>query len=193
MYCIDCGAKIPNNSKFCSYCGKKQSEGEQSLKEKIAEIIIEKEIHNQILNANKSSLDYEFLKKATGWYLAWVVLHLGFLLIYSSGVFEGNNMGSNNFWPFGEYSRLREYDITEFLVYTIFPLAILVIISLVRTREKQPQVQEGINEIEKVTIETSGSQEIIQKGANDIAPTVIIMVVAFIVITIALILLNNQK
>ena len=39
MYCIECGAQIPENSKFCSHCGQKQIEGEPSAKEKIAEII----------------------------------------------------------------------------------------------------------------------------------------------------------
>jgi len=24
MYCIECGAQIPDNSKFCSHCGHKQ-------------------------------------------------------------------------------------------------------------------------------------------------------------------------
>ena len=38
MYCINCGAQIPDNSKFCPHCGKKQIEGEPTLKEKIAEV-----------------------------------------------------------------------------------------------------------------------------------------------------------
>lgn len=33
MYCIECGAQIPDNSKFCPHCGHKQIEGETSLKE----------------------------------------------------------------------------------------------------------------------------------------------------------------
>ncbi len=40
MYCIECGAQIPENSKFCSHCGKQQTTGESSVKEKIAEKII---------------------------------------------------------------------------------------------------------------------------------------------------------
>lgn len=134
MYCIECGAQIPDNSKFCSHCGHKQTEAEPSLKEKIAEVIIEKEITRQVVEAHKSSLDYQFLKKAMGWYLAWVLLHLGFLLIASDGVFKGSNMGSDYFWPTGRYADLEDYDITEFLVYTIFPLAILIIWSMVRNQ-----------------------------------------------------------
>jgi hypothetical protein len=77
------------------------------------------------------------LKKALGWYLAWVLLHLGLLLIGSDGIFDGDNMGGRQFWPIGKSSDFDEtdyYDITEFLVYTIFPLAILVIWSMVRTQ-----------------------------------------------------------
>jgi len=137
MYCIECGAQIPENSKFCSHCGQKQTEGEPSLKEKIAEVIIEKEITRQVVEAHKSSLDYQFLKKAMGWYLAWVVLHLGILLIFSKGIFTKGSY-TDDFWPFVDSSYydygIGEYDIREFLVYTIFPLAILVIWSMVRTQ-----------------------------------------------------------
>ena len=69
MYCIECGAQIPDNSKFCSHCGHRQNEGEPSLKEKVAEKIIENEIVRQVVEEHKRSLDYQFLKKAMGWYL----------------------------------------------------------------------------------------------------------------------------
>jgi ribosomal protein L40E len=132
MYCIECGAQIPDNSKFCPHCGKKQDQGEPKIKEILADVIIEKEITRQVIEAHKSSINYQFLKKAMGWYLAWIVLHLGFLLIGSEGIFDGRNMGSDCFWPFSYNTPVGEYDITEFLVYTLFPLAILVIISMVR-------------------------------------------------------------
>jgi len=139
MYCIECGAQIPDNSKFCSICGHKQTEAEPSLKERIAEVIIEKEISRQIVEAYQASIDYDFLKKAMGWYLTWVLLHLGLMLIGSDGIFNGSHMGSKYFWPFGEGSsfggiQVKHYDITEFLVYTIFPLAILIIWSMIRTQ-----------------------------------------------------------
>jgi acetyltransferase-like isoleucine patch superfamily enzyme len=31
MYCIECGVQIPDNSKFCSCCGKSQTEGKPSM------------------------------------------------------------------------------------------------------------------------------------------------------------------
>lgn len=136
MYCIECGAQIPDNSKFCSHCGHKQTEGEPSLKEKIVEVIIEKDITRQVVEAHNSSIDYQYIKKAMGWYLAWVLLHLGLLLIGSDGIFDGENMGSDDFWPFNYKSRVRDYDITEFLVYTIFPIIILFIINMVRSDDK---------------------------------------------------------
>ncbi|MCD8426004.1 zinc ribbon domain-containing protein [Tenacibaculum dicentrarchi] len=140
MYCIECGAQIPENSKFCSHCGQKQTEGEPSAKEKIAEKIIETEIVRQVVDEHKKNLDYEFLRKAMGWYLAWVVIHLGILLIASDGIFDGDNMGSSLFWPVGKWGDLEDYDITEFLVYTIFPLAILFILSMVRSQNNENEL-----------------------------------------------------
>jgi hypothetical protein len=140
MYCIECGAQIPENSKFCSHCGQKQTEGEPSAKEKIAEKIIETEIVRQVVEEHKKTIDYEFLRKAMGWYLAWVVIHLGILLIASDGIFDGGNMGSRNFWPVGKWADLEDYDITEFLVYTIFPLAILFILSMVRSQNNENEL-----------------------------------------------------
>lgn len=134
MYCIECGAQIPDNSKFCSHCGKPQNEAEPSIKEKVAEKIIENEIVRQVVEEHKRSLDYQFLKKAMGWYLAWVVLHLGILLIFSASVFGTGSSFMDKFVPFSEGSEIDEYDIREFLVYTIFPLAILIIWSMVRTQ-----------------------------------------------------------
>ena len=87
-----------------------------------------------------------------GWYLAWVLLHLGILLIGSDGIFEGNNMGSDNFWPFGDRwagSGASYYDITEFLVYSIFPFAILIIISMVRTQEQNDTKSNSETDVEQ--------------------------------------------
>lgn len=144
MYCIECGAQIPENSKFCPHCGKKQSAGEHSLKEKVAETIIVSENTKQIVEEKRSSIDYQYIKKSMGWYLAWVILHLGILLICSNAIFTDEKK-TDAFWPltlgaaskydsYGHHG-IHEYDIREFLVYTIFPLAILVIYSMVKTNE----------------------------------------------------------
>ena len=151
MYCIECGAQITDKSKFCSHCGQKQTEGDSSLKEKIAEVSFGKEITRQEVEEHKDSIAYGFLKKSMGWYLAWILLHLGLLLIGSDGIFDGDNMGTSYFWPFGRgyyvnwnwhALEIEHYDITEFLVYAVFPLAILVIWSMVQANNtKNEKIQ----------------------------------------------------
>lgn len=42
--------------------------------------IIENEIVRQVIEEQIRSLDYQFLRKVIGWYLVWVVHHLGILL-----------------------------------------------------------------------------------------------------------------
>lgn len=137
MHCIECGLQIPNNSKFCAHCGQKQREVETSIKEKIAEVIIEKEIERQIVAAQKTSIDFQFLLKAMGLYLAWVALHLGILLVFSESIFATeNSYDMNKFVPFSERSEIENYDFREFLMYTIFPLIILIIWSMLRSPEQ---------------------------------------------------------
>ncbi len=141
MYCIECGAQIPENSKFCSHCGKQQIAGEPSVKEKIAEKIIETEIVRQVVQEHKKSLDYQFLRKSMGYYLAWVLMHLTFLLIFSDGIFDSSNSddGLDDFWPF---DKLHDYDMTEFLVYSIFPLVVLIIWSMIRSQSDDSNTAE---------------------------------------------------
>lgn len=131
MFCIECGDGIPKNSKFCPYCGAKQSEIEKRLTEIIAEAIIEEEIHKKVNQKVNASVYKEFLIKVIAWYSAWILLHLSFLLI-GSDEFFGKKF--DKFWPFGN-SDIGYYDIKEFLVYTIFPAAILVIWGMLLTAE----------------------------------------------------------
>jgi hypothetical protein len=131
MFCIECGNSIPENSKFCPHCGKKQKEGEKKLKEIIADAIIEEEIQNKVTQKVNNSIYKEFLIKVIAWYSAWILLHLSFLLIGSDEFFGKKR---DRFWPFGD-SDIGYYDIKEFLVYTIFPAAILVIWGMLLTAE----------------------------------------------------------
>lgn len=148
MYCIACGVQIPENSKFCSNCGHKQFEGEPSLKKKNDEVFIEKEKTKQVVVAHKSLIDFKFLKKALGWYLAWLLIHFTLLLVFSNGPFNSffSSNGLDDFWPFGGLSKYFwgekfacYYDITEFMVYSITPLVIFVIIGLIRNQNKTAQ------------------------------------------------------
>lgn len=146
MYCKNCGNQIENDSKFCSHCGFKQSEGEPSLKESIENEIIKTEITEHVVEDHKSSMDFLFQKKTMGWYFAWVLLNVGLLLIASDNilgkhgcyVYYGYNSyfaSNDNFWPFSEKGVVQNYDIREFLVYTIFPLATLFIWSMVKSQK----------------------------------------------------------
>jgi len=129
MYCIECGAKLPNDSKYCPQCGAKKFGSAISTvnKEKeIEEVVGKSEIVKEI-----PSVDYEFLKKAMGWYLSWVLLHLGFLLIGADEIIS-SHMRNDRFWPFSHFSTIENYDIREFLVYTIFPFALLIIWSMIQ-------------------------------------------------------------
>lgn len=138
MYCIECGAQIPDNSKFCQYCGKSQLRDKKPIEEKIKEAIVHREIPNEIIKPRDSSEGFVVVRKMIGWYLGWSTLHLGILLIFSDGIFTRGSY-TDAFWPFGSsYNNdIGEYDIREFLVYTLLPLAILIILDFIKADEKQ--------------------------------------------------------
>ncbi len=140
MYCIECGKQIPNNSKFCSHCGHPQNEGKSSVKEKIADKITENEIVRQAIDEQKQSGAYQFLRKAMGWYLAWILIHLGILLIFADSILPDKR--NSCFFP---DCTAEDYDIREFLVYTIFPLAILIIWSMVNQPNSDKSAEETTN------------------------------------------------
>lgn len=71
MYCIECGSQIPQNAKFCPHCGYNQVNSGISSKKRISEVIIE--IIRPIFRTRDSEIDYNFLRKAIGWYLALAV------------------------------------------------------------------------------------------------------------------------
>ena len=174
MYCIDCGAPIPDNSRFCPHCGFQQSHNLASIKEKLAEKIIEKEIVRQINNEYQSSLNFQFLKKSIGWYLAWVLLHLAFLLIWADNIISDGW----RFYPFSESSDITDYDIREFLVYTIFPLVCLLIISMVIT----PQAEDRKNKVN--TTANYKSHKVIEEETNSVGATLFFAVIIIVLIYI---------
>lgn len=174
MYCINCGAQIPENSKYCPHCGFQQSHNLASIKEKLAEKIIEKEIVRQINEEYQSSMNFQFLKKSIGWYLAWVLLHLAFLLIGADSIISGRS----EFYPFSKFSDISDYDIREFLVYTIFPLVCLLIISMVQT----PQTKVKQNKVTYPT--TYKSPKVIEEESNSlfIGITLFFGIIIFVII-----------
>ena len=137
MFCSSCGKQISEDSKFCSFCGKSQTNtNDAPINERIAKKIIENKIVSQVVEKDKRPFAQEFLKKAIGWYLAWVVLHLGVLLIFSNSIMGTAGHRMDRFVPFSDYSRLQYYDIREFLFYTIFPLLVLVVWSIIKSNKK---------------------------------------------------------
>ena len=124
MYCTECGTKLPTNSKFCSQCGTKTSNDTPPTF-----VLPIDNIEIPLIESNKSTFDYNFLKKSIGWYSAWVLLQLGLLLIAADEIIS-DGYDNDRFWPFSHNSDVSNYDIREFLVFTIFPFAILIIWSM---------------------------------------------------------------
>lgn len=56
-------------------------------------------------------------------YLIWVAVNL--LVLLALGTLE---FGYRDFYPFGGFEYIDEYDISEFLAYTIVPLLIILAI-----------------------------------------------------------------
>ena len=134
MYCIECGIQIPEHSKFCPHCGVKQNkietpDNEENKKESI--------VNNPALKSikpDKLGSPSPILKKTIALYLAWFILHLGILLVFSHGIFT-NGYETDDFWPLTTKD-ISEYDIGEFLFYMLFPLAILFIIKFLKKEKK---------------------------------------------------------
>lgn len=60
-----------------------------------------------------------------GNYLIWVAVNIIVLLILGRLKF-----GSRDFYPFGGFDNIDDYDLSEFLVYTIVPLLFILAIKL---------------------------------------------------------------
>jgi hypothetical protein len=70
-----------------------------------------------------------FKKNKINWFLFWVIINLCVLLIFSECILGSKNCVSIDiFVPFSANSKLAYYDISEFLVYTFFPLLIWFIL-----------------------------------------------------------------
>ena len=103
MYCSKCGKHIQQHSSFCKNCGTSHLETRGDA--------------------------YDFKRKIIIYYLLWIIIHLGILLVFSDGPFASHNMGARVFWPLGEYAYFNEahhYDITEFLFYSVLPLFVFI-------------------------------------------------------------------
>jgi hypothetical protein len=119
MYCKDCGKPIADNSRFCSHCGALQKLPQTSAnpQQNASPQTVEK--FQGIFGSNIS-------KQVVGFYLIWFLLHLILLLTN----WKASRSANDYFWPFSKRSDLEDYDFSEFILYTLVPLIILVIVNL---------------------------------------------------------------
>lgn len=162
MYCIECGKQIPDNSKFCPACGRKQNERETLINETIVKKIIDTgDSHISKSMSNKNILTKNELQFLIG----WIAFH-SFALLTSYGEVKGFNergwYSAGIIWPFNtdwffcklgggsmivrsweecvSYGGIKTfngiftgYDITDFLLY--IGLSLFVILFVVINRK----------------------------------------------------------
>ncbi len=124
MFCKECGKQIEDDSKFCMYCGKEYVNVQKNSPPEFNPIITNNRIEkiNKVLGLNISN-------KLIGFYLLWVLIH--FIILLINGQFETNG----DFWPITD-SRIYKYDISEFLIFTIVPLMLLIIMNFLKSDKK---------------------------------------------------------
>lgn len=126
MYCKNCGKKIEENTRFCIFCGELQKMPNPSLN-------TQQFIDNYAVNKIEVLFSVKLSKKLIGLYLLWILLHLVLLLTN----WNNSSYASKAIWPFSNNSRIEDYDFTEFLLYTIVPIFILIIINLFKEPKKK--------------------------------------------------------
>lgn len=119
MYCKNCGQQIADNSRFCSYCGTLQKLPQSSAN-------TQQIVSPQTVQKLEGVFGINISKQVVGYYLVWFLLHLILLLVN----WKASDYANERFWPFSERSELEHYDFSEFLLYTLVPLIILVIVNL---------------------------------------------------------------
>jgi hypothetical protein len=118
MYCKHCGQQIDENSKYCSYCGILQ-------KAQIESPFLQFNVNQSTMQKPETVFSVRVSKKIIGFYLIWFLFH--FILLLTNWKTSDAN---EHFYPFSKYGDIRDYDLTEFLFYTLIPLIALVIFNL---------------------------------------------------------------
>lgn len=62
-------------------------------------------------------------KKLLGLYILWITLHISFFIFSAQGK-------KYEFWPWTDYSLVESYDITELIIYCMFPALLIVSFNL---------------------------------------------------------------
>ena len=131
MYCKNCGEKIEDNSRFCAFCGTLQK-----IPNTNPSLNTQQFVDYNTINKIETLFGVKLSKKIVGIFLLWVLLQLILLLTN----WNNSSYASDKIWPFSNYSEMKHYDFTEFLLYTIVPILILIIINLFKEpKEKEPE------------------------------------------------------
>ena len=119
MYCKKCGELISDDSKFCAHCGAMQMNTQ--LKSDTQQVI-----HPLTVKKLEGLFGLNLSKKVIGVYLLWLLLHLIILLVY----WDSNKYANRHFWPFSDKSDIEDYNLSEFLLYTLVPLIGIITFNL---------------------------------------------------------------
>ena len=63
-------------------------------------------------------------KKLLGFYTLWITMHFIIFVFSTNGV-------KKEFWPLTDYTLMSSYDITEFIIYSICPMLLIISINLI--------------------------------------------------------------
>lgn len=121
MYCKECGKEIAENSRFCCFCGTLQKMPPNNIS------------NSQVVNPHKIQniqgfFGFQISKQIIGFYLLWFLIQLILLLVN----WNASSSANKYFWFFSKGSDLNDYDLSEFILYTVVPLIVLIIINLFR-------------------------------------------------------------
>lgn len=107
--------------------------------------------------------------KETSSYLIWVAVNLFILLAFGELQF-----GSTDFYPFEGFDEIRDYDMSEFLAYTLVPFLIILAYkyssgeSLKEEMKQPPNLHEQVIELAEPLIINGYRRVALEKG---VAPT----------------------
>jgi hypothetical protein len=92
---------------------------------------------------------FEYIKLTqlqTAFYIAWIFIHFSILLINGS-----NSYHSDKFFPF---ARLSQYDISEFIIYSLLPIIVIAIFRLIKKdREIKSRTKEYETKLSKIILD----------------------------------------
>jgi hypothetical protein len=119
MFCKNCGQQISDNSRYCIHCGTLQKNSHTHINQQHF-------VNQQLIKKFENIIGINNSKKVVGFYLIWFLIHLILLLLN----WNTNNYANERFWPFSAPFELEYYDFSEFILYTIVPIILLVIVNL---------------------------------------------------------------